>query len=309
MTFDTQRRHLLLLGLGGLALSPRGMARPLPTRSGERRAADAIAELERVHGGRLGVCVLDPGRPQRVLGHRLDERFGMCSTFKLLLAAALLREEHEGRLDTGEMLAFSDADRVSHMPVLEAALASGQTEMSLLALAEATQKTSDNAAANLLIRRLGGPQSVTALWRAMGDTHTRIDRYEPEMNRVPRGEVRDTTTPRAMASTVARLFSDETLLPAAARERLTDWMRDTRTGLTRLRAGLPEHWQAGDKTGTASSKGMPNKHNDVAVAWPPGRAPIVISAFFEVGGEHPAIREQDNAVLAEVGRIAAAWLT
>jgi beta-lactamase class A len=304
---NPDRRLLLSLGASSLLLAGFGAARARSAARGPGISSEALAQLERTRGGRLGVCVFDAARPHASLEHRADERFGLCSTFKLLLAAALLREDAEGRIDADESLAFSEKDRVPHMPVIERALASGQSEMSLLALAEATQKTSDNAAANLLIRRLGGPQAVTALWRAMGDEHTRIDRYEPEMNRVPEGELRDTTTPRAMASTVARLFTDETLLPADARERLAGWMRETRTGLNRLRAGIPEAWRPGDKTGTAFSEGMPNKHNDVAVAWPPGRAPLVIAAYYEADDHYPNMREQDNAVLADVGRIAAAW--
>lgn len=307
MSMNPDRRLLLSFGASSLLLAGFGSARARPASAGASTTMQALAELERARGGRLGVCMLDTARPRQMLGHRLDERFGMCSTFKLLLAAALLREHAEGRIDAHELLAFSDADRVPHMPVIDTALASGQSELSLLALAEATQKTSDNAAANLLIRRLGGPPAVTALWRAMGDEHTRIDRYEPEMNRVPEGELRDTTTPRAMASTVARLFSDETLLPTDARERLAGWMRETRTGLNRLRAGLPEAWRPGDKTGTGYSEGMPNKHNDVAVAWPPGRAPLVIAAYYEADGHYPRMRDEDNAVLAEVGRIATVW--
>lgn len=299
---ESRRRHLMLL-LGAPVLAG-GILR---AGSSQARIIDRLRALELERGGRLGVCVIDAARPHASLEHRADERFGMCSTFKLLLAAALLREDAEGRIDADELLAFGEADRVPHMPVVEAALAQGQTEMSLEALAEATQKTSDNAAANLLIRRLGGPQAVTALWRAMGDEHTRIDRYEPEMNLVAPGELHDTTTPRAMASSVARLFTDESLLPAVARERLAQWMRDTRTGLTRLRAGLPTEWPAGDKTGTGVARGMANKHNDVAIAWPPGRAPLVIAAYYEADGHYPRMRDADNAVLAEVGRIAADW--
>jgi beta-lactamase class A len=302
MPIDFQRRFLLLSG-SGLLLT--GVCAPRLLQATE--PAEALYELERANGGRLGVCVYDSAGSGSAYGHRMDERFGLCSTFKLLLAAAVLREHAAGRIDGEEGLAFSEADRVPHMPVIEAALAAGRTEMSLFELAEATQKTSDNVAANLLIRRLGGPAAVTALWRAMGDTETRIDRYEPEMNRVPPGELRDTTTPRSMASTVARLFSDDALLPASAQAQLAQWMRDTQTGLRRLRAGLPQAWKAGDKTGTGILKGMGNKHNDVAIAWPPGRPPIVIAAYYEAAEHHPRMRAEDDAVLAEVGRKVSAW--
>ncbi len=267
----------------------------------------ALAELERVSGGRLGVFVLDTGSG-RSLAWRGDERFGMCSTFKLLLAAVVLQAHERGELDGHAPIAFTESDLVPHAPVITAKLSGGVNAMSALELARATQLTSDNAAANLLIRELGGPEALTARWRAMGDTVTRIDRYEPAMNLVPEGESRDTTTPRAMAETVGRLMGDG-LLGQAGRDELAGWLVDTQTGLKRLRVGLPTDWRAGDKTGSAISAGMANKTNDVAVVWPPDRAPVIIAAYYDADGHYPGgIRAQDEAVLAEVGSIVADWL-
>lgn len=264
----------------------------------------ALAGLEERSGGRLGVCLLDSGSG-RTLGQRADERFGMCSTFKLPLAAAVLREADAGRIALDERIAFGKDDLVPYAPVVEKHLAEGA--MSIAALAEATQTTSDNVAANLLMRRLGGPAQLTANFRAMGDAVTRIDRWEPEMNLVPGGEARDTTTPRAMAGLVARIFGDELLAPAS-RELLRGWMIATQTGRRRLRAGLPAGWVVGDKTGTGISPQMANKYNDVAVVWPEKGAPLVIAAYYEASGHFESMRAEDEAVLAEVGRIAAAWI-
>lgn len=300
----TRRRALGLLAaasaFGFVGCAGRPVATPAP--AGQ---IDALQALERSHGGRLGVFALDTGSG-RSLGWRADERFGMCSTFKLPLAAAVLREIEAGRLNAAEPIAFSEADLVPYAPVIQAKLDAGETAMSAPALAQAAQITSDNVAANLLIRHLGGPVAVTALWRAMGDEVTRLDRQEPQMNLVPAGEVRDTTTPRAMAGLVARLF-DGALLDDDSRQTLERWLIDTRTGLRRLRAGLPAHWRAGDKTGTGIAEAMPNKINDVAVAWPPARAPIVIAAYYEADGHYAKPRPQDEAVLAQVGRIVATW--
>lgn len=277
-----------------------------PLRAGPASAAlSALGALERRHGGRLGVAMLDLGGGPG-LAHRADERFAMCSTFKLMLAAATLAQADAGRWALDARLAWSPADAVPHMPVTGAR--DGRAGMTLAALAEAAQTHSDNLAANLLLKHLGGPGALTRWMREQGDAVTRMDRLEPEMNRVAPGDERDTTTPAAMAANLARLLQGP-MLADASRARLLGWMRDTRTGLRRLRAGLPAGWTAGDKTGTGFGPGLPDRLNDIAIVWPPGgRAPRVIAAYYESprqGGD--SIRARDEAVLAAVGRLAAGF--
>ena len=208
------RRQTLLLAGSSLLLPFAGVAeaRALP-------ASDlkSLAALERKVGGRLGVAVLDTGSGQLV-GHRLDERFGMCSTFKMPLAAAILRAVDQGRLRHDQWVPYGPADTVPHAPITQKHLKRGG--MTLVALAEAAQTTSDNVAANLLLKRIGGPAGFTATLRAAGDTITRLDRYEPHMNHVKGPDERDTTTPAAMARTTQRLLT-------------TDWF-----GLTFVRVGM-----------------------------------------------------------------------
>lgn len=297
-----RREVLVLLAAGALHAA-------LPIRS-VRAATDGVQEslaaLERRSGGRLGVCVVAGDDPGAAFGHRVEERFALCSTFKLLLGAAVLREAERGMLALDERLAFAGIERVPHSPVTDRHAEQGW--MTVAALAEATQTTSDNLAANLLLHRLGGPQALTALLREMGDSVTRIDRIEPAMNLVPAGEVRDTTTPAAMARTVARLFGGELLNPASQAQ-LRAWMIATRTGQKRLRGGFPDDWIAGDKTGTGISPVMANKYNDVAVVWRAERAPWVVAAYYEADAHYPSMRAQDEAVLAEVGRIVSAGIS
>lgn len=292
------RRHALLLAGAGLLGATRLAQAQDPT-----TAARALARLEQKVGGRLGVALLDTANGH-IVGHRLDERFGMCSTFKLPLAAAILREVDRGRLRGDQWVPFGKADMIAHAPVTEQHLAQGG--MTVLALAEAAQTTSDNVAANCLLKLLGGPSAFTAILRAAGDPTTRLDRFEPQMNRVIGQDLRDTTSPAAMARTTAKLLTSDWLTPAS-RDRLIGWMAATTTGSLRLRAGLPAHWRSGDKTGTGMAPGMPDRYNDIAITWPPGKAPLVITAFFETRQPHTRMRDQDQAVLAQVGRIAAAW--
>ena len=230
----------------------------------------------------------------------------MCSTFKLALVAACLCEADRGRLDLSQVLTYSEADLLPWAPETRKNLARGG--MSIAALAQAAQELSDGTAANLLVERLGGPAAVTAKFREMGDSVTRLDRYEPDLGLVLSADLRDTTTPLAMAHLVRRITTGD-LLQDSSRERLLQWMEDTDTGPNRLRAGLPSEWRTGNKTGTGRTEGTTNKCNDVAITFPPGRAPIIIAAYFDSGEFTAQTERRHEAVVAEVGRIAAQWAT
>ena len=168
----------------------------------------------------------------------------MCSTFKLALIAAYLREADHGRIDLDEIVAYSEADLLPWAPVTRKNLAKGG--LSIAALAQAAQEMSDGAAANLLVRRLGGPAAVTAKVREMGDTVTRLDRYEPDLGLVLSADLRDTTSPSAMAQLVRRITTGD-ILQHSSQERLLQWMQNTNTGPNRLRAGLPAEWRTAIK--------------------------------------------------------------
>ncbi len=308
---NVDRRNFLLF-LAGAALASCRAFESDPIGTSDRNGASAT-DLERAlarleGGGRLGVALLDTG-DGTLRGHRLDERFSMCSTFKLVLAAMVLDRAALGGRPLETRLRVGPADLVGHSPVTQAAVdaaaARGESaaELTLAELAEAAQTTSDNGAANLLLRDVGGPPAFIAFCRAHGDATTRLDRYEPEMNDVRAGDVRDTTTPRAMAQLVARLLGGA--LAPAARQTLREWMIATTTGADRVRRGLPSEWVAGDKTGTGGGDDVTVKCNDVVWIKPPGRAPWVVTVYYDTGviGDWPS--DADQEVLAEVGRLAA----
>jgi beta-lactamase class A len=269
------------------------------------RRVDAVAKLKALEIGnaRLGVCFLDTASGETV-GNRIDERFAMCSTFKLAMVAACLREADQGRFNLSEIIKYSKADLLEWAPVTEENLTKGG--MSIAALAQAAQELSDGTAANLLVRRLGGPVAVTTKFREMGDTVSRLDRYEPDLGLVLSADHRDTTTPLAYAQLVRRITTGD-LLRRESRERLIGWMRNTKTGVRRLRAGISAEWRIGNKTGTGRTEGTTNKCNDVAIIFPPGKSPIIIAAYFDSGEYTPQTEHRHEAVLAEVGKIAAQW--
>ena len=253
-----------------------------------------LAGLEHDVGGRVGVAVLDTATG-RLTGHRLDERFPMCSTFKWLAAAKVLQRVDAGEESLDRELPVTAADIIDHAPTTGQHV--GRT-IALGELCDATIALSDNAAANLILSTYGGPAAVTAFARSVGDTTTRLDRTEPALNESRPGDPRDTTTPAAMARTLRAVLLGDALKPAS-RERLTGWMLGTRTSGERLRKGLPAGWRLADKTGTGAN----GSANDVGVFWAPDRPPVVVAVYLTGGKASP---DQRNAAIAAVaGRIRA----
>jgi len=263
-----------------------------PTSAAIASASD-FAALEKACSGRLGVTLLDTGSGRR-LGHRQDERFPLCSTFKSVLAATVLKQAERDPALLDRRLPVQAQDILEHAPVTRRHVGK---DLTMRDLCRATLITSDNTAANLLFAAIGGPPAVTAFLRATGDTITRSDRLEPELNSFAFDDPRDTTTPAAIAATLQRLVLGDALKPAS-RQQLADWLIDNETGDACLRAGLGKRWRVGDKTGSNGE----DARNDIAVLWPvQGGSPWIVTAYLQAG----AISfEQRAAVLAQVGRIA-----
>jgi beta-lactamase class A len=265
---------------------------PAVSRGRARDDAATLAGIEARAGGRVGVFALDTGT-HREIAHRPDERFAMCSTFKWVLTAAVFARVDRGELSLEERLRFGPADLLVNAPVTSSHVAEGG--LSVGVLAEASVKVSDNTAANLLLAKLGGPSGFTAFVRSAGDNVTRLDRNEIELNDNDPGDPRDTTTPRAMVGLMRQILCGDVLQPAS-RSLLLRWMRECETGRRRLRAGLPADWSVGDKTGSSKRGAV----NDVAIASPPGRAPILIASYLSDSNAETARLE---AAHADIGRL------
>lgn len=279
---------------GGLALGLMGASRvsaQILTCGPPTARLDA---LEAQSGGRLGVAILDM-ETGATRAYKARQRFPMCSTFKFVLAAAILARVDQGRENLGRKVPVRASDLVSHAPAVEKHVGGAMT---LADLCEAAITLSDNAAANLILGQIGGPKGFTAFVRSIGDPVTRLDRWETAMSESVPGDVRDTTSPLAMVGNLRKLVLGDALAPAS-RQKLTDWLVANQTGDTTLRAGLPKAWRVGDKTGA----GEHATRNDVAIAWPPGRKPILVAAYLTTSKLDAQGRD---AVLAEVGRIVAA---
>ena len=283
---------LSLLALTACTASGEPPARQSSASSAPAEASTAAATAEREFGeleqrfdARLGVYAVDTGTG-REISHRADARFAYCSTFKALATAALLSERTIAELD--EVVPYTVDDLVTFSPVTEKHAGAG---LPLRELMDAAVRYSDNTAGNLLLRELGGPKGLQAALREVGDQTTHVDRFEPELNEATPGDIRDTSTPRALATTL-RAYALGDALTADKRAILIDMLRRNLTGDELVRAGVPDGWVVGDKTGT----GGYGTRNDIAVVWPPDRAPIVI-AIMSSRAEQEA--EPDNALLAE----------
>lgn len=268
---------------------------------GAKRDAAALAvgkltKLETELNGRLGLFALDTADGTR-LGYRANERFPVCSTFKVLLASAILERSARMAVLVQQRVRYSQRDLVAYSPVTEKHLANG---MSVAELCAAALQYSDDTAANLLMQMLGGPAGVTAFARSIGDAEFRLDRWETELNTAIPGDPRDTSTPEAMGSSLQRLVLGDALAPDQ-REQLRVWLCGNTTGAARIKAGIPADWQIGDKTGS----GHYGSANDVAVLWPLQRAPVIVAIYTT---QHDQGATARNDVIAAAARIVADWL-
>ncbi|MFA1541147.1 class A beta-lactamase [Actinomadura monticuli] len=254
-----------------------------------------IARLEAARHVRIGAYAIDTGTG-RAVSHRARERFPFTSTFKAMACGAVLREARQnapGLLD--KVIHYTKDDLVDYSPVTEKHVADG---MSVAELCHAAITRSDNTAGNLVLKQIGGPAGLTAFFRSLGDGVSRSDRWETALNVWRPGEKRDTTAPRPWAEDLRALTAGDALVPAD-RARLIGWMKANETGDARIRAGLPAGWTAGDKTGTG---GVYGNANDIAIAYPPSGAPLVIVVTTT---KRDADAEPDEEAIATTARILA----
>ncbi len=255
-----------------------------------------LAKLERTLSGRLGIFALNTANGTQ-LSYRADEYFPMCSTFKVLLASAILKRSTQIDGLMYQRIKYQQSDLVTYSPITERHVKDGMT---VSALCAAAIQYSDNTASNLLMKILGGPGAVTTFARSIGDRQFQLDRWETALNSSIPGDRRDTSTPNAMAISLQRLAFGDALEPHLQLQ-LRVWLQGNTTGAARIRAGVPADWQVGDKTGT----GDYGTANDLAVVWPPRRAPVVVAIYTTQGDKDAKAR---NDVIASAAQIVVDWL-
>jgi beta-lactamase class A len=289
--FSIHRRTLL----GAAMLVPAlGLAPFARAAESEDDIDRQLAELEKRTGGRLGVSVIDT-ETNITLGFRQTERFPMCSTFKVLASAMVLSRVDKGGENLERRVIYDQSKLVSYSPETEKHV--GGEGMSVGELCKAAITLSDNTAGNLLLESFGGPEALTKWLRSVGDNTTRLDRWETALNEGKKDDPRDTTTPDAMLDTLGNVALGS-VLSEPSRAKLIEWMVANATGGARLRAGLPEGWKVGDKTGTGGS----GTAADIAIIWPGDRGPILVTTYI---AEATAPVKELNPVFAEVAKIVA----
>jgi beta-lactamase class A len=266
----------------------------LRAESPERSATTtAFAQLEARTKSRIGIAAVDLSTDRRVQ-YRSHEPFLMCSTFKVLAVAAVLKRVDEGKEKLDRFVRYGEAQLLAYAPVTRAHVSEGG--MTLEALCAAAIQQSDNTAGNLLLEAIGGPKGLTEFARALGDNSTHLDHNEPDLNVAIAGKDNDSTTPAAMCADLERLFASD-FLTVVSRTKLEVWMQQNQTGMTMIRAGIPGDWQIGDKTGRSGDGAT----NDIAVVRPPGNGPMFLAIYTMDSAEPQDMRER---LVAEAAKTA-----
>ncbi len=291
MSFSSLRRSLLIALAASPAIGVR--AQPASSVSINLAAHEHFEKLESTSGGRLGVAALNTA-DGAVVSYRESERFPMCSTFKLLAVALILKRSMAERSLLDERVRFGESDLVVNSPVTQARARDGMTIGELCA---AALQHSDNTAANLLLTALGGPEVLNEFANSIGDTWFDLVRNEPDLNASVPGDMRDTTTPRAMMLDAQKCLLADDVLGRPQREQLNAWMLGNTTGAGRIRAAVPAGWRVADKTGS----GDYGTASDVAAVYPPGAAPFVVAIYFT--GVMPKETPPRSEIVAEAARI------
>jgi beta-lactamase class A len=281
---------VLMAGAAAVYWAPAAFADPL---------TDAFVALENQHNARLGVFAADLNSP-RVVAYREGERWAMCSTFKGYAVGRVLQMVDRGQIRLDVALPVMAGDIRANSPVTEKAVGRSLT---LAELCQAALQQSDNAAGNLLLGTIGGPQAITVFARELGDDQTRLDRWETELNSALPGDVRDTTTPAGLATGYRTLLAGSVLAPPS-RDQLEEWMRGSLTSAARFRAGLPPGWTSADKTGA----GDYGTTNDVGMVFGPDGRRFVLAVLSQSRSDDP-MAPALNALVAAATSNAVAALT
>ncbi|PDY84211.1 class A beta-lactamase [Bacillus cereus] len=286
-----------ILGLGltslgtftGGALQVEAKEKTGPVKHNNHATYKEFSQLEKKFDARLGVYAIDTGT-NRTISYRPNERFAYASTYKALAAGVLLQQNSIDKLN--EVINYTKDDLVEYSPVTEKHVDSGMT---LGEIVEAAVRSSDNTAGNILLNKIGGPKGYEKALRQMSDRVTMADRFEAELNEAIPGDIRDTSTAKAIATNL-KAFTVGNALPAHKRNILTEWMKGNATGDKLIRAGVPTDWVVGDKSGAGSY----GTRNDIAIVWPPNKAPIIIAILSSKDEREDTY---DNQLIAEAAKV------
>jgi beta-lactamase class A len=327
---------LFLMLLLPLTLASCSREEPLPPPS------DALAlTLQRLADqakpGTLGVAILDL-QTGRMHGINAEKPMPMQSVFKLPLGIFVFHKAAEGAFSLDEKVTLTEDDiSPLYSPITDRF--AEKKDYTIGELVEVTVAQSDNAAADLLMKRTGGPEALTRFLQERGFEDFRVDRYEyelqpqstglppikPRMTREDYSAVReaapldqqkaamtlyladprDRVSPATAVRMLAALDAGK-LLPPDLTQRMMTILKGTTSGPARLKAGIPEGATIYHKTGTGASVERVNgATNDIGIIELADGRKFAVAAFL-AGSELPS--EGREKLIADVARIAAATL-
>lgn len=301
------------------------------------RLDKGIAAIEAKAEGRLGVALLDLG-DRKQWSHRGTETFPLQSVFKLPLAVAVLQQVEAGRFRLDQPITVTRKDlSLFHSPLAKT-FKGERNDYPLGELVKLAAGQSDNTAADLLMREIGGPQVVTKMLRDGGITGISIDRYERQLQPEVYGlkgfgwdeavdeprfraelkamkprlrigalqaaltDKRDAATPEASALFLEAFATGNWLRDPAHTALIEKIVSETKIGADRIKAGLPAGSRLAHRTGLGmTTDGINHATNDIGIATLPDGRRFAIAIY--LAGSRADANERD-AAHAAVARLA-----
>lgn len=250
--------------------------------------SQSFEQFETSTHGKIGIYVINTANGERI-EYRANERFPMGCTSKIVGVGAVLAKSRDDITLLSKQIKYTKKDLVSWSPITEKHVNTG---MSVSELCEAAIRYSDNAAMNLLVKKIGGLGQINAFAHTLHNATFRQDHGWPEEAYSGGSRnLNDSATPKDMVNTLKQLTFTK-VLPQPQQEQLLSWLKNNTTGNARIRAGVPKNWVVGDKTGTGAIYGTTN---DLGIIWPPKCAPIFIGIYYTSDDRTAVVR---NDVIA-----------
>lgn len=326
-------KRVLLLSVVPLALAACSSKAPPPEAPADAVTPALEALAAKAQPGTLGIAVMDLAT-RELRGVNADRPMPMQSVFKLPLAIVVLDAVDRGQLSLDDKVTLTKEQlSVAHSPIADAF--PGKSDYTVEELVRAAVAQSDNSAADILMKRIGGPAAVTQFFQRHNIPSFRLDRYEYELQpqlvglpefkgqwigmkafdeaqaavpvetqraslRIYLADPRDRVTPADTVRLLA-LLADGKLLTPASTAKLMEILEGTVTGADRLKAGIPAGAKLFHKTGTGPTvDGVASATNDVGIIETPDGHRIAVAVYL-AGSNLPP--EQRAALIAEAARV------
>lgn len=232
--------------------------------------AKDIEQIENEYNTKVGIYGINTENG-KAYQHNADERFTFASTYKAIASGILLNKVAPSELN--KKVEINESEIVANSPVTEQYI--GKI-MSLKALIKASMLQSDNTANNKIMQELGGVNGLKHELVQLGDDVSEPQRLEPELNYFDPNSKADTTTPRAAAQTLNSILTSNEMNESNL-SLLKQTMIENKTGDTLIKAGMPNSYTVGDKSGQALTYAT---RNDLAFIYPKGQDKPIILAIY-----------------------------